>query len=211
MYPPAWYPMLESTLSAAGARGARPLELTMQPPAVPAAIVKIETALTSPLPAELHSVFTDSFRSLGFRWHLDQRADVPMPFASWGGCQISLDDLPELEARRLRWIQHAFPNPADPYDAIWHNKFAFMRVANGDLIAVDANEGGSGSVVYLSHDDAALHGATLAPSLDEFLHRWAAIGCQGPEHWCLEPYMGSGGLDPNCPNAVQWRKWFGLS
>jgi hypothetical protein len=45
-----------------------------------------------------------------------------------------------------------FPNPADPYDCVWHEKLAVLDVPNGDLIAIDLEPSAQGSVVYLSHD-----------------------------------------------------------
>jgi hypothetical protein len=207
---PNWFAEMEATLSAAAALGTTRHELSVEPPAREAAIQDVETTLGRRLPADLRVHFAQSFGLLDFRWHLKGDLDVPAPFATWGWCHIALDRLVDVETRRLDWIKAAFPNPADPYDAVWHNKFAFLDVKNGDLLAVDTADDSSRAVVYLSHDDARCHGATLAPTFPEFMRRWSEIGCQGPEAWCIEPYLASDGIDPDGSNAIKWRRWFGL-
>jgi hypothetical protein len=100
------------------------------------------------------------------------------------------------------------PDPDDPYDRVWHGKYPLLRVPNGDLVAVDAD----GQVVYLSHDDGEGHGYVLGQDVFDFLERWTALGCPGPEDWQWLPFTSGSdqGLDPEGENGRSWRAWFGI-
>jgi hypothetical protein len=44
-------------------------------------------------------------------------------------------------------VSDVFSNTEDPYDAVWHNKLAFYKIGNGDLIAFDLADDKYGQVV----------------------------------------------------------------
>jgi hypothetical protein len=173
-----------------------------------------ERDLGRSVPALLRTILT-TVAPLQGHWQLPDQFEDKMPAEScgvlWGGVDLSVQEMLAAETSRRGWVSECFPDPADPYDAIWHDKFAFHTVANGDCIAI-ADGDGSGAVFYLSHDDGEGHGLELAPSVPDFLDRWSSLGFAGPEDWLLLPFIGddSRALDAFGAAADNWRRALGL-
>ena len=66
---------------------------------------------------------------------------------------------------------------------LWLKSFPFMRMENGDYLAVGVN---GTCVVYLANGDRSF---VVAKTLEQFLTAWKAIGYVGPESWMLEPFL----------------------
>ena len=111
------------------------------------------------------------------------------------------------------WIKEVFPNPNDDYDKIWHNKFVFQEVGNGDYLGIDMNDDNYGKVVYLSHDDGEGHGYIMANNFEELLNNWSKIGFVGAEDWQWLPFVenSNSGILPDCSNARKWKELIELN
>jgi pimeloyl-ACP methyl ester carboxylesterase len=116
-------------------------------------------------------------------------------------------------SHRRSWVEEVFPDPSDPYDAVWHDKLAYADVGNGDLLALDLGREANGAVVYLSHDDGEGHGYRLASDFADLLRRWVPLACAGGEDWQWLPFTTSptSEIDPNGANGLLWRNALGLT
>ena len=192
---------------------ARPLEIG--PAADPAAVDGIERQLGVALPAAFRRVLLELSAEVEFSWYLPDGYDLPKPFHQifGGGCSWSLRRLPEIQESLSGWVSSVFPNPADPYDRVWHDKLGFMEVGNGDMLALDLAPASFGRVVYLSHDDGEGHGYFLGDDFPDFIGRWSELGCPGAEDWQWLPFTEDkhGPLQPNGGRAAEWRALFGMS
>ena len=73
------------------------------------------------------------------------------------------------------WIKEVFPNLEDEYDNVWHDKFVFQEVGNGDYLSIDLTPSNSGKVIYLSHDDGEGYGFVMANSFTALLNNWTMV------------------------------------
>lgn len=173
-----------------------------------------ERDLQRPVPDLLRRILNTQAPLQGY-WRLPDHFEDKMPAEScgvlWGGVDLSVQEMLAAETSRRGWVSECFPDPANPYDVVWHGKFAFHTVANGDCIAI-ADGDGTGPVFYLSHDDGECHGMELAPSVPDFLDRWSRLGFAGPEDWLLLPFVDDDtrDLDPFSEAAHNWRRALGL-
>lgn len=169
----------------------------------------IEKVLGQPLPRELRQFATKVSRRIAFHWKLPDKFTLPAPLREIfsGGLDYDIANIPEHEEGRLAWQANCFPNPDDPYDAVWHNKLGFHDVPNGDCLAFDS----VGRIVYLSHDDGQGHGYIMASSFSDLLYRWVPLGCPGPEDWQWLPFVSGkdSGVLPVSENAKHWLRVIG--
>ncbi|MFF2089518.1 SMI1/KNR4 family protein [Paenibacillus sp. NPDC058174] len=188
---------------------------TIKPPADLLEIKKIEEQLGHRLPQSFVRVMTEFSRGMKVSWSLpdEDSLSTPLPeelqglFAS--NFSWDIDEILSIEEARRGWVTEVFPDPNDPYDAVWHNKLAFMEVGNGDYLAFDLAITEDPPIVYLSHDDGEGHGFLLGSNFIDFFNRWTQVGCVGCEDWQLLPFMkdSKSGIDPLSKNAVLWRSW----
>ena len=185
-------------------------DLVFEEPATEVEILGFERDLGLSLPPSFRSVLSQVSKHVEFRWFTPDGFDFPQPFKSnfSGDLHWSLDFLKTFEEGRLGWIESVFPNPQDPYDAVWHNTLAFFEVGNGDQIAMDLRHETYEQIVYLSHDDGEGHGHVLASNFHDLLQRWVPLGCPGGEDWQWVAFTNdlSTPIDPNCENAVEWKR-----
>lgn len=180
----------------------------------PVVLADAERDLGRPIPLPLRNLLAEP--ALQGYWQLPDAFEDRMPAEScgvlWGGVDLTVQEVLAAETSRRSWLAECFPNASDPYDKVWHGKFAFHTVANGDCIAVADGDGhGSGPVFYLSHDDGEGHGLQLAPSIPEFFDRWSRLAFAGPEDWLLLPFVADdNSLDPFGIIAQNWRRALGL-
>lgn len=172
-------------------------------------ILGLERDLGLSLPPSFKRILTDVSKHVEFNWFTPDGFDFPEPFVSnfSGDIHWSLDLLRTFEEGRKGWIESVFPNSDDPYDAVWHNKFPFFEVGNGDQIAIDLRPGFYEQIVYLSHDDGEGHGHVLASNFHDLLQRWVPLGCPGGEDWQWKVFTNrlSTPIDPVCENAFLWK------
>jgi hypothetical protein len=178
----------------------------------PVALVDAELELGRPIPLSIRSLLAEP--TLQGHWQLPDAFEESMPAEScgvlWGGVDLTVQEVLAAETSRRSWLTECFPNPSDPYDAVWHGKFAFHTVANGDCLAIADSDAG-GPVYYLSHDDGEGHGLQLAPSIPEFFDRWSRLAFAGPEDWLLLPFVAdNNSLDAFGVAAHNWRRALGL-
>lgn len=209
-----WIQRCEAALRACKARGGKVEDLVAGAPATESQVLEVEQQLGLRLPSSFRTVLTGFAASFKISWQLP---DEPVPPGALrevfhGELGWDLAMLPRLDAERRRWIELVFPDPADRYDRVWHEKIAFWQGWNDDLVALEPLTDGDAAVVYLSHDDGRGHGYHLGPSFEETIDRWTLLGCVGAEDLCWLPFVSSptSGLEPYCHNAVAWRTWFGL-
>lgn len=188
-------------------------DVVIGPPATAAEVTAVERELGLELPESFRSTLMTVARSIEWRWWTSGGFDAPFDEIFSGELSWSLDRLVEERKDWQGWIDGCFPDPDDPYDAVWHDKLVFHSVANGDRLAVDLDPRRSGEVVYLSHDDGEGHGVTMASSLGDLVDRWVPLACPGSEDWQWLPFVpeGNGPIDPACPNGSAWIELVGLS
>lgn len=208
-----WTWRWHAALKAAQRLGCHNLELTIAPPASEERIASVEAKLGFGIPPDFRSVLLEYSAAVSFRWHLPDSFEPPPLFRATyaGDCHWDLARLVALEEQRQKWVNICFPDQNDPYDVVWHRKFAFQNIGNDDLIAIDLDPDSAGRVVYLSHDDGVGHGVAFAPSFSEFIDRWTQLGCPGGEDSQIDPFLGAEGIDPHSETANAWRRLFGLA
>ncbi len=127
---------------------------------------------------------------------------------------MSLDGVLDVESSRLELIEYLQSIEAEPHVmATWEKKLPFHRIANGDRLAIDLSTPGLESVVYIVHDPYDTPGSKLGVDFQDFLARWSALGCPGPERWLWEAFCEGQDsiMDPNGTNAALWRQAIGLN
>jgi hypothetical protein len=200
---------LQSFLDSVKEIGGDARELRVDPPATEDKIKQVEEKLGTPIPTDLREAMLGISEHLEFRWFLNDSFDLPQPL-----CGIFCGELHwglDLTAGFLKgyqgWITEVFHNSDDPYDAVWHEKFPFQEVGNGDYLSIDK----AGKVIYLSHDDGEGHGYTMADSFDDLLGRWVPLGCVGGEDWQWLPFTNgmTTRIDPQCKMAATWKSLLG--
>jgi len=191
---------------------ARPL--IFEPPANFDEIHEIEQALEFKIPLDFKTVLLNLSSHLEFKWFLPDDFKLPgeLKGAFCGELHWGTDFILHFNQSKDDWIKNAFPDPDNEYDKVWHNKFVFQEVGNGDYLAIDLIPSSYGKIIYLSHDDGDGHGYVMANTFTELLHNWTPLGCVGAEDWQWLPFCENetSGIDPNCENANLWLKTIGM-
>lgn len=201
---------MEAVLNAVVRIGGKTFPLRVDPPAAPDKVFAVEQQLGTPLPSALRDAFLTFSSHVECIWFLPEERQRPNDFWEvFGGyCFWALEWMIDLETERRGWIDTCFPDRANPYDAVWHDKLVFQSVGNGDCLALDIAAGAKQEVVYLSHDDGEGHGLRLGANFQDFLLRWSGLGFAGAEDWQLMPFMPRGGyLDPDCDTAQKFKAY----
>ncbi|MCC7387141.1 MAG: SMI1/KNR4 family protein [Phycisphaerales bacterium] len=218
-----WREAIAQWARAVEPHAARPVHLQIGPPADPGELRDFERGLDRPIPAALRRFLAEQAGEVNFWWDLRKGViplDVPEPPNS-GYMEFSLDCLAiVLDGHAMQvgidsdgWI----PNR-------WRAAFPFLGCPNGDAYAFDLHESETAPpIIYLSHEEPELH-TRFADSFEAFLQAWFSLGCVGNESWVLRHFVTDGGrplpdrtdgtptsrLDPTCPNARQFRAFFGM-
>jgi cell wall assembly regulator SMI1 len=199
---------LAAMVDGLAAQGFETRPLVVEAPASPERVDEVEDRLGHPVPASLRRVLTTVASGLEFAWFAPDDRTFPEPFDEIfaGRLHWSLEALPQLMEVARGWIKQAFPDPADPYHRVWHDKLPFMDVGNGDLLALDLEPERHGQVVYLSHDGGEGHGHVMAGSFEDLLVRWIPLACPGAEDVQWWPFLGEsdGRIDPASATAREW-------
>lgn len=192
-------------------------KLIVEPPATEAEIARVEHELGVTLPPVMRSAFLTFARGISLGWSLPKGFQLPeaVKRATWGYVKYSPDDIVQSELERRVWARDCVASWEMPeITALWENKIAFFTMGNGDFLTVDVSTPGREPVVYLNHEgEEDEDGYVLGADFDDFLTRWAGVGCPGPESWIMAPFTHDFAkpLDPDCKNAVLWRAAVGLS
>lgn len=180
-------------------------------------VLNLENELQVKLPEQIRSFFADYSAGAEMRVFLpDEFCDkLPCEFEEiFSACFIfSIDEMKEAEMRRRDWIESCFVNEENEYDSVWYNKLGLMTVENGDVIALDTGSNSENPpVVYLSHDDGEGHGYVLGKDFESYIMNLVKTGACGQEDWQMLPFIADkeGGIDPDCDNAIEFRKIIGF-
>lgn len=192
---------------------ARPL--VFEAPAHYDDVYEIEQQLNYKIPDDFKNVLLTLSSHCEFKWFLPKDFKLPHEFREifCGELHWGMDFILNFNRDKDGWLKEVFPDPENEYDRVWHNKFAFQEVGNGDYISIDLSSDTYGKIVYLSHDDGEGHGFVMANSFSELLNNWTQLGCVGGEDWQWLPFCESkiSGINPHCDNAKTWRQIIGLT
>lgn len=207
-----WPSLWQAALKGCKARGGEAGGLIIVEPATEQEVQSVEAEVGMRLPESFRTVLLQFSSRVELAWDLPDDAEPPVGGVFWGSCCWDLTALADIERDRRSWVAECFPDADDPYARVWHDKLAFLDIANGDKIAFDLAPGSNDAVVYLSHDDGEGHGYLLGHDFVDFVTRWSLLGCPGPENWTIMPFLPSptSGLDPYSEDAQQWRQWLGM-
>jgi cell wall assembly regulator SMI1 len=173
-------------------------------------IYVIEQQLNYKIPDDFKNALLTLSSHCEFKWFLPDNFQLPNELKQIfsGELHWGIDFILDFNESKDGWIKEVFPAPENEYDRIWHNKFVFQEVGNGDYISVDLSPETYGKVIYLSHDDGEGHGYIMANSFSELLNNWTQLGCVGGEDWQWLPFCEDtkSGIDPTCANALLWRQ-----
>jgi cell wall assembly regulator SMI1 len=201
---------LENFLNHITRLGGDSRQLIFERPALAEEVDNVEKMLKYQLPDDFRDVLLMVSSHCEFKWFLPKDFKLPKELRGifCGEIHWGLEYIVQFNEDRDRWVKDVFPNPNDEYDKVWHNKFVFQEVGNGDFLSIDLSAADYGKVIYLSHDDGEGHGYVMANSFYELLHNWPQLGCVGAEDWQWLPFCEDkhSGINPQSPNAIQWKK-----
>ncbi len=223
--------MLQQALNARGATGRwaagadKPPTFELDPPANEDEIRGIEVELGQAIPESMRHVLEQFASRVRIEWALPDEIRPPEVFREvWSGeCRWDLRSLPALQATHREWIRTCFTGKQPPdwekpphlieYDLVWHRKFVFLEVGNGDMVGIDIARTDDQPVVYLSHEDGPCHGYRLGNDFEDYVDRLTALAFVGAEDWQLAPFVlgAAQGLQTASENALEWRRWLGIS
>jgi len=189
--------------------------LVFEPPASYDNIYEIEQTLNYRIPADFKNILLTESSHLEFKWFLPQNFGLPQQLRGifCGELHWGTNFILQFNEDKDNWIKQVFTNSNDDYDKVWHNKFVFQEVGNGDYLSIDLTPASYGKIIYLSHDDGEGHGYVMANTFTDLLNKWTQLGCIGAEDWQWLPFCENktSGINPNCENANVWLNAIGLT
>lgn len=206
--------LLEKYLTRIDKLGGDSRQLIFEDPASESEIASIEKKLTYPIPTDFKNILLTVSSHCEFRWFLPDDFVLPDPLRQifCGELLWNIDFIVQCNEDKDMWEREVFPDNDNEYDKVWHNKFVFQEVGNGDFISIDLSPVNYGKIIYLSHDDGEGHGYIMANSFYDLLRNWTKLGCVGAEDWQWLPFCNNNTtcIDPDCDNAQLWYKTIGL-
>jgi hypothetical protein len=181
------------------------------------AMHRIEGALGRRVAASLRAFFTRGAAALdcGYSWAPDGRALdglhalLPDETQIFGGARLGpISELPDYLREAADWANDTWVADTPDQRSIWDTALPFLRLDNGDYLALDLRNGDTEPpVAYLNHDDDSF---LLAPNLVAFFTAWERLCYLGPEHWLLGAFIGDAGyLDTESERAARLRALLG--
>ncbi len=137
------------------------------------------------------------------------RSILPSEITIYGGARLCSPPQLALAARHAReWTRDTWIADDPVQRDLWLHAQPFVRIDNGDHLALDTRAGvPDPPVICLNHDEASF---TIAPTFTAFLHAWERLCYIGPEHWLLGEFRGPDGyLDPHSARAAALRRLLG--
>jgi hypothetical protein len=234
---PRWrqqWELIRRTLIGRGATGRwrdgddKPPTFEVDPPATEDEVRAVETELGQPVPQSLRRVIRQFSARVLIEWSLPEEVRPPDVFRQiWAGeCRWDLKSFPALHKTHRDWIEHCFTAKSTPrwpdkdsdkraieYDLVWHYKFAFLEVGNGDMVGIDIGHAADQPVVYLSHEDGPCHGYRLGNDFEDYVDRLTALAFVGAEDVQLPLFLPNAaqGLQTASKKAIEWQRWLGLA
>lgn len=207
--------ILDQILNKIEAIGGEVNEMIFEPPSTEDELISIEKELGQPIPAEFRKTLLTLSGHCELSWFLPDEFELPEELEEIfsGNLHWGTKFIINFNQNKDKWIKEVFPNPEDEYDEIWHNKFVFQEVGNGDYLGIELNDENYGKIVYLSHDDGEGHGYILANSFEQLLSNWSKIGFVGAEDWQWLPFVENenSGILPESSNALKWKELIKLN
>lgn len=144
--------------------GADTRELVFEPPATIEQVIEVEDKLGYSIPQDFRNVLLRTSAHCEFRWFLPNDFRLPDEFRQLfsGELHWGITFILDFNYGKDEWVKNVFPSPVDAYDQVWHHKFVFQEVGNGDYLSIDLNPDSYGKIIYLSHDDGEGHGYVMA-------------------------------------------------
>jgi cell wall assembly regulator SMI1 len=171
-------------------------------------VYEIEQTLKYNLPDDFKKTLLTLSSHCEFRWFLPDNFHLPHELRQIfsGELHWGIDFIIQCNQDKDNWVKQVFPDASNDYDKVWHNKFVFQEVGNGDYLSISLSQDSYGKIIYLSHDDGEGHGYVMANSFSELLNNWTQLGCIGGEDWQWLPFCESkvSGIIPYCENAKLW-------
>lgn len=164
------------------------LRSEVSPPRSKAKRKQLEKELVRPIPAPLREILaqTDGIHA---RWVWTPAHPVPemrslfsATYLYGGGSLFVADSFAESLRDCQESVEDSCLADSEEDAAWWKTSFPFLRMNNGDYLALSADC----QVVYLSHDDES---KPIARNLQEFLAAWEKVCYVGPEIWMLKPFL----------------------
>ena len=194
--------------------GGESRKLIYEKPASENDLTIIENELGFKIPNDFRNVLLNESSHLEFKWFLPDNFELPDALNEifCGEIHWGTKFLVDFNKSKDDWIKECFPDPNNEYDKVWHKKFVFQEVGNGDYLSIDISDENYGRIIYLSHDDGEGHGFIMANSFTELLKDWLNLGCPGGEDWQWIPFTKDkfSGIDSESENAIQWKKLIGI-
>lgn len=184
-------------------------------PATEAEVKTVERKLGIRLPSSFRYALLTFSKSASLFWQLPEHGLLGEPFeqSASGIFHWSLSGISEAESIRQFCIDEVFPTWGNPVcESRWNDAFAFQQTDCGDLFAIDLSVPDEQPVIYLCHDDDTYNRWKLGRDFEDFLMRSSPLGSPGGEYGQWAPFVQSkeSYLDPNCANAVRWKRAVGL-
>ncbi len=207
--------LLSQILNKIESIGGKARELVFESPSTENELIAIENELGQQIPNEFRKILLTLSGHCEFSWFLPDEFELPegLDEIFSGALHWGTKFLTYFNQNKDAWIKEVFPNSEDEYDKVWHNKFVFQEVGNGDYLGIDLDDKNYGKIVYLSHDDGEGHGYIMANSFEELLSNWSKIGFVGAEDSQWLPFVKneSSGILPDSENAIIWKKLINLN
>ncbi len=197
--------------------GEAEVQVKVVPPLSRGAVDKLEAKLSRPVPGPVRAFLESGSGGMRFRYQWCP-AGTPLEVvrAVLDG-QSSLSGSAELcPASQLaawlaeceEWAEDTWIADSPKNRAFWRNSFPFLRLRNGDFLALDCRKPSEDpAVVYLSHDQTS---KIIARNFTAFLREWALVGYLGPESWMIKAFIGKDGyLSSETGKAKKLRAAFG--
>lgn len=188
--------------------------LIFEGPALFDDVHEIEQQLSYPIPDDFKNILLTVSSHCEFKWFLPDNFQLPDELRGifCGEIHWGLNFILQFNKAKDSWVSDVFPDPNNEYDKVWHDKFVFQEVGNGDFISIDLSSKAYGKVVYISHDDGDGHGYVMANSFSELLSKWTQLGCVGGEDWQWLPFCENKTsiINPSCPMAKLWLQTIGI-
>lgn len=204
---------IRAQMNAVARLGGKIEEPIVEEPARESDIAAVERRIGRTLPPAMRKFFTEFTRYISVDWELPDEFSLPEPIQgiSGGAFEFSLDDVVDCDLEWRQLVEMVATWEMPEISASWENKIGFYSVGNGDILAVDISIPGREPVVHLSHEgDETLHCYSLGLDFEDFLIRLVGVGCPCVDN--IEPFTHdfTKPIDPDCENAVLWRKAVGL-
>ncbi|MEX0725848.1 MAG: SMI1/KNR4 family protein [Planctomycetaceae bacterium] len=197
------------------------IDISVSPPVTEAEADELEKSIPFGLPAPLREFYTQSASACRLHWNWTPPLSTIQELKSVFEFETSLFGgfefvpWPELyEHHQIhRWWDSVKENPSQEDIKMyqpWRNVIPFIRVLNGDVIALRVDDDLQiVSVDYFDHENYDNPVIVISPSFEQFMADWEKLFYLGPEIWLLRPFLshqGGGPLDVDSPAVDIWRK-----